>query len=100
MQSAPSGPPPPAAAAAATPTEPAKPVEVKTVFNIRLDSYDSKDKIKVIKEVRAATGLGLKESKELVEGTLPKIIKKDVKKEDAEALQKKLTDAGAKSTLE
>lgn len=64
-----------------------------------MDSFDAKDKIKVIKEVRTATGLGLKESKELVEGA-PKTIKKDMSKADAEALIAKLKEAGAKATLE
>lgn len=55
--------------------------------------------LQVIKEVRTATGLGLKESKDLVEGA-PKVIKKDLSKADADALVAKLKEAGAKCTLE
>lgn len=76
-----------------------KPAEAQTAFAVRLDSFDAKDKIKVIKEVRTATGLGLKESKDLVEG-VPKTVKKDLSKADAEALVAKLKEAGAKCTLE
>ncbi|MGH6931130.1 MAG: 50S ribosomal protein L7/L12 [Dongiaceae bacterium] len=56
------------------------------------------NKINVIKEVRAITGLGLKEAKDLVEGA-PKPVKEGVNKADAEALKKKLEDAGAKVEL-
>ena len=69
-------------------------VEEKIVFDLRLVAFDAKSKIKVIKEVRAIAGLGLKEAKELVEGA-PKVVKKDIKKEEAEELQKKLEEAGA-----
>lgn len=69
-------------------------VEEKTVFDIKLTGFDAKAKIKVIKEIRSAAGLGLKEAKELVEGA-PKIVKKDMKKEDAEALKEKLESLGA-----
>jgi large subunit ribosomal protein L7/L12 len=69
-------------------------VEEKTLFDLKLVGYDAKAKIKVIKEVRAIAGLGLKEAKELVEGA-PKVIKKDIKKEEAEELQKKLEEVGA-----
>ena len=68
--------------------------EVKTVFDLKLVAFDAKSKIKVIKEVRAIAGLGLKEAKELVEGA-PKVVKKDIKKEEAEELQKKLEEVGA-----
>eukprot|EP00548_Thalassiothrix_antarctica_P007143 CAMPEP_0194130242 /NCGR_PEP_ID=MMETSP0152-20130528/1320_1 /TAXON_ID=1049557 /ORGANISM="Thalassiothrix antarctica, Strain L6-D1" /LENGTH=187 /DNA_ID=CAMNT_0038824685 /DNA_START=43 /DNA_END=606 /DNA_ORIENTATION=+ len=70
-------------------------VEVKTSFDLKLVGFDAKSKIKVIKEVRAIGGLGLKEAKELVEGA-PKVIKKDLKKEAAEELKKKLEEIGAK----
>jgi large subunit ribosomal protein L7/L12 len=66
----------------------------KTQFELKLVSFDEKAKIKVIKEVRAITGLGLKESKDLVE-SLPKVIKKDIKKEEAETLKQKLVESGA-----
>lgn len=63
-----------APAAAAAPAEEAPPVVEKTHFTVKLDKYDAASKIKLIKEVRAITGLGLKEAKELVEGA-PKEIK-------------------------
>ena len=80
-----------AASAAAAPVEP---VEEKTVFDIKLISFDAKAKIKIIKEVRALVGLGLKEAKELVEGA-PKVIQKGVKKEAAEEVKKLLEGIGA-----
>lgn len=66
----------------------------KTAFDLKLVSFDAKSKIKVIKEVRALAGLGLKEAKELVEGA-PKVVMKDINKEMAEELQKKLEEVGA-----
>ena len=69
-------------------------VEQKTQFELKLIGYDDKSKIKVIKEVRAMTGLGLKESKELVEG-VPKVLKKDIKLDEAEELKKILEGVGA-----
>jgi len=66
----------------------------KTAFDVKLVSFDAKSKIKVIKEVRALAGLGLKEAKEMVEGA-PKVVIKDVSKEAAEELQKKLEEVGA-----
>ena len=71
--------------------------EAKTEFNVVLAAAGDK-KIEVIKEVRAITGLGLKEAKDLVEGA-PKPVKDGVNKADAEALKKKLEDAGAKVEL-
>lgn len=91
------GGPAPAAAAAAPAAE--EPKEEKTEFALKLEGYDAAAKIKVIKEVRAITGLGLKEAKELVEGA-PKVVKEGLKKEEAEALQKTLVEAGAKVSLE
>jgi large subunit ribosomal protein L7/L12 len=70
---------------------PAKPAE-QTEFNVILESYGEK-KIGVIKVVRAATALGLKEAKDLVEG-LPAKIKEAISKEDAEKLKKELEEAG------
>ncbi len=67
--------------------------EEKTEFDVILASYGEK-KINVIKEVRAITGLGLKEAKDLVEAA-PSAIKEDVNKDEAEELKKKLEDAGA-----
>ena len=70
------------------------PIVEKTVFELKLLGFDAKSKIKVIKEVRAITGLGLKDAKELVEGA-PTVIKKDLKQGEAEELQKKLQEVGA-----
>ena len=75
----------------------AAPVEEKSDFTIFLNSAGDK-KINVIKEVRALTGLGLKEAKDLVEGA-PKEVKKGVPKKDAEEAKKKLEAAGAKVEL-
>ena len=71
--------------------------EAKTEFSVSLTSIGDK-KINVIKEVRAATGLGLKEAKDLVEGA-PKEIKGGVAKKEAEEFKKKLEAAGAKVEL-
>jgi large subunit ribosomal protein L7/L12 len=69
----------------------------KTVFDVKLTGFDSKMKIKVIKEIRAITGLGLKEAKEMVEGAESgsKVVKKDIKKEEAEELKASLEAVGA-----
>ena len=67
--------------------------EEQTEFDVVLTGFGDK-KIGVIKEVRAATGLGLKEAKETVEG-VPSKVKEGVSKEDAEELKKKLEEAGA-----
>ena len=75
----------------------AAPAEEKSDFTIFLSSSGDK-KINVIKEVRAITGLGLKEAKDLVEGA-PKEVKKGVAKKDAEEAKKKLEAAGAKVEL-
>jgi large subunit ribosomal protein L7/L12 len=77
----------PAAGAAAA-------VEEQTEFTVNLLAAGEK-KVEVIKVVRAATGLGLKEAKDLVDGA-PKAVKEGIKKEDAAALKKQLEDAGAK----
>ncbi|DAZ95517.1 TPA: hypothetical protein N0F65_001856 [Lagenidium giganteum] len=76
-----------------------EPKEEKTQFDVKLASFDAKSKIKVIKEIRAITGLGLKEAKELVEGA-PSVLKKDVKKEEAEELIVKLKEVGAVAEME
>ena len=68
--------------------------EEKTEFTVVLQAAGEK-KVEVIKVVRAATGLGLKEAKDLVDGA-PKPVKEGVSKADADALAKQLTDAGAK----
>jgi len=72
----------------------AAPVEEKTEFTVILTAVGEK-KIEVIKEVRALTGLGLKEAKDLVEG-VPALVKDAVNKADSETMKKKLEDAGAK----
>lgn len=74
--------------------EAAAPAEEKTAFDVKLTAFDAKSKIKVIKEIRAITGLGLKESKELVEG-VPSTVKKDIKQEEADELKAKLEGLGA-----
>ena len=86
-----------AAPAAAAPAAGAAPAEEKSDFTIFLTSAGDK-KINVIKEVRAITGLGLKEAKDLVEAA-PKEVKKGVPKKDAEEAKKKLEAAGAKVEL-
>jgi large subunit ribosomal protein L7/L12 len=72
----------------------AAPAEEKTEFNVILTDVGS-NKINVIKVVREATSLGLKEAKDLVEGA-PKPIKEGVTKDEAEAIKKKFEEAGAK----
>jgi len=69
-------------------------VQEKTVFDLKLTGFDAKSKIKVIKEVRAITALGLKEAKALVDGA-PNILKNGIKKEEAEELKAKLEGIGA-----
>jgi large subunit ribosomal protein L7/L12 len=71
----------------------AAPVAEKTEFDVILEAFGDK-KIGVIKVVRAATGLGLKEAKDLVEG-IPSKVKEGLSKEDAEKLKKELVEAGA-----
>ena len=70
----------------------------KSHYDIELTKFDPAKKIALIKEVRAILGLGLKEAKELVEGA-PVWLKKEVKKEDAEALAAKLKEFGAEIRL-
>jgi large subunit ribosomal protein L7/L12 len=84
---------PVAVAAAAAPVAGAPAAEEKTEFSVILASAGEK-KIQVIKEVRAITGLGLKEAKDLVDGA-PKPVKEGISKTEAEEIQKKLVDAGA-----
>ncbi len=69
--------------------------EAKTEFDVIIESYAADKKIGIIKVVRSATSLGLKEAKDLVEKT-PGKVKEAVSKEDAEKLKKELEDAGAK----
>ena len=86
-----------ATAVAAAPAAESAPAEEKSDFTIFLTAFGDK-KINVIKEVRALTGLGLKEAKDLVEGA-PKEVKKGVPKKEAEEAKKKLEAAGAKVEL-
>jgi large subunit ribosomal protein L7/L12 len=87
----------PVAAAAAPAAAAAAPAAEKTEFTVVLTDAGDK-KINVIKEVRAITGLGLKEAKDLVEGA-PKEVKADVSKDEANKIKKQLEDAGAKVEL-
>ena len=85
-------------AVAAGPAAAAAPAaEEKTEFDVELTEVGA-EKVKVIKVVREATGLGLKEAKDLVEAA-PKVIKEAASKADAEALKKSLEEVGAKVTL-
>ena len=81
----------PAAGAAAAP------VEEQTEFTVMLTAV-GESKVNVIKVVRAITGLGLKEAKDLVDGA-PKPVKEGIPKADAEAIQKQLTEAGATAEI-
>jgi len=83
-----------AAVAVAAPAAAAAAVEEQTEFTVMLLAAGEK-KVEAIKVVRAATGLGLKEAKDLVDGA-PKAVKEGITKADAEALKKQLEDAGAK----
>jgi large subunit ribosomal protein L7/L12 len=76
----------------------AEPVEEQTEFDVILDSFDAAAKIKVLKAVREATGLGLGEAKALVEAA-PKAVKEGISKADAEALKKTIEEAGGKVTV-
>ena len=87
----------PVAVAAAAGAAAAAPAAEQTEFTVILKEAGA-NKINVIKEVRAITSLGLKEAKDLVEAA-PKAVKEGVNKADAEALKKKLEDAGAKVEL-
>jgi large subunit ribosomal protein L7/L12 len=72
---------------------PAEAAEEKTEFTVVLKAFDDAKKIAVIKEVRAVTGLGLKEAKDLVEGA-PKPMKENISKEDAAKIKDQVTAAG------
>ncbi|MDO9219823.1 MAG: 50S ribosomal protein L7/L12 [Thiobacillus sp.] len=82
-----------AAVAVAAPAAAGAAAEEQTEFTVMLNSCGDK-KVEVIKVVRAATGLGLKEAKDLVDGA-PKAVKEGVSKADADALKKQLEEAGA-----
>jgi len=84
---------PVAVAAAAPGAAAAAPAEEQTEFNVILKEFDAAKKIAVIKEVRAVTGLGLKEAKDLVEGA-PKTLKEGASKEEADKIKEQITAAG------
>jgi len=81
-------------AVAAGPAAAAAPVEEKTEFNVVMTSF-GENKVNVIKVIRAITGLGLKEAKDMVEG-VPATVKEGIAKKDAEDIKKQLEEAGAK----
>jgi large subunit ribosomal protein L7/L12 len=85
-------------AVAAPVAGPAAPVEVQTEFDVSLEAYDAAKKIGIIKVVRAATGLGLKEAKDVVDGA-PKTVKTGISKDDAEKLKKDLEEAGGTAKI-
>ena len=76
----------------------AAPAEEKTEFTVILKEYPADKKVTVIKVIREITGLGLKEAKDLVEGA-PSTVKEAIPKADAEAIKKKLEEAGAKAAI-
>ncbi|WP_017292589.1 50S ribosomal protein L7/L12 [Geminocystis herdmanii] len=82
---------------AAAPAAAAEEVEEQTEFDVILESFGEK-KMDVLKVVRTITGLGLKETKELVEAA-PKAVKEGVAKEEAETIKKQLEEAGAKASI-
>lgn len=86
-----------AAAGVMVAAAPGAAAEEKTEFDVELTEAGA-EKIKVIKAVRELTGLGLKEAKDVVEGT-PKVLKEGLAKEEAEAIKAKLEEVGAKVTL-
>jgi large subunit ribosomal protein L7/L12 len=85
------------AAVAAAPGAAAPAAEEKTEFNVTMTSFGA-NKVGVIKVIREITGLGLKEAKDLVEG-VPSTVKEAVSKADAEAIKKKLEEAGAAAEI-
>ena len=86
-----------AAAVAAAPAAAVAAVEEQTEFDVVMSGFGD-NKIKVIKAVRGITGLGLKEAKDMVEGS-PSTVKEGISKADAEEAKKKLEDAGATAEL-
>jgi large subunit ribosomal protein L7/L12 len=83
---------------AAAPAAAAEAAEEKTEFDVVLEGFDAAAKIKVLKAVREATGLGLGEAKALVEAA-PKAVKEGISKADAETLKKAIEEAGGKVTI-
>lgn len=89
----------PGAGAAAAAGSAAEAAEEKTEFNVTLTGYEAEKKIQVIKVVRAITGLGLKEAKDLVEG-VPKAVKEAVSKDEAANIKKQLEEVSAQVKVE
>ena len=87
----------PVAMAAARPAAAAPVVEEQTEFTVTMTSFGA-NKVSVIKVIREITGLGLKEAKDLVEG-VPSLIKESIPKADADAIKKKLEEAGAAAEI-
>jgi large subunit ribosomal protein L7/L12 len=85
------------AAAPAANQDAAAPAEVQTEFTVTLTNFGEK-KVQVIKIIRAITGLGLKEAKELVEGA-PSVVKENMPKDEAEKIKKDLEDAGGSADI-
>ena len=79
-------------------TAPTEEVEEKTEYDLVLDEVPADKKIPILKVVRAITGLGLKDAKELVESA-PKVLQEGIAKDTAEEAQKQITDAGGKASL-
>nr|KMM64050.1 54S ribosomal protein L12 [Coccidioides posadasii RMSCC 3488] len=90
---------PGAAAPAAEEDEPAPASQEKTLFNLKLESFDASAKAKVIKEVKSLLGLSLVDSKKFVE-SVPKVMKESVPKEEAEKIVETLKALGAKAVME
>ena len=86
------------AAAAPIATAPAEAAEEKTAFDVILESVPAEKKISILKIVRNVTGLGLKESKEIVDN-VPKLLKEGVSKEEAETIKKDVEATGGKVTI-
>jgi large subunit ribosomal protein L7/L12 len=94
------GPAPGAAApAAAEEEEPAPAAAEKTLFNLKLESFEAASKPKVIKEIKSMLGLSLVDSKKFVESA-PKVMKENVPKEEAEKIIETLKGLGAKASME
>jgi len=89
----------PSMAAAGSPGSEASAPAEKTVFDMKLEKYDAAAKIKIIKEVRSFTDLGLKDAKDLVE-KVPCVLKKGLTKEEANPIMEKLKELGAVIVLE
>jgi Ribosomal protein L7/L12 len=88
-----------AAAPAAEEEEAAPAAQEKTLFNLKLESFDAAAKPKIIKEIKSMLGLSLVDSKKFVE-SVPKVMKESVPKEEAEKIVETLKGLGAKATME